>query len=95
MHICGNNNINGKCFTKIPKINMHVWEDCMYNFILYTVFLAILNCFNVKLVSRVMTVLSFAKLVACAFIVILGLWQLIVGGDVFTVLEILNLIVFY
>ena len=46
-------------------------------------FLAILNCFNVKLVSRVMTVLSFAKLIAIAFIVILGLWQLIVGGDYF------------
>lgn len=30
-----------------------------------------------------MTVLSFAKLVACAFIISLGIWQLIVGGSHF------------
>lgn len=49
-------------------------------FSLSLVIVVILNCYSVKLTARVMVVLSFMKLLACGFVIVLGLGQLIANG---------------
>ena len=42
--------------------------------------LAMINCYSVKVSAKMMTVLTFLKLLACAFVIALGVYHLIQTG---------------
>jgi len=45
-----------------------------------TALLAMINCYSIKLSAKMMTVLTFLKLVACGFVIALGVYHLIRTG---------------
>jgi len=48
--------------------------------LLLTALLAMVNCYSVKVSAKVMTVLTFLKLLACGFVIALGVYHLIRTG---------------
>ena len=46
----------------------------------FVALLGILNCYSVKLTAKVMTVLTALKLLACTFVIVLGVYHLIRTG---------------
>ena len=50
------------------------------SFSCFIALLGILNCYSVKLTAKVMSVLTALKLLACGFVIVLGLYHLIRTG---------------